>query len=74
MWNITKLVFSNQLKSVVGRTWDEDVLTASGKEVHAMFGYTSISARIVASPQLMGTTYELLRIATREALKAYDGG
>nr|DAN66714.1 MAG TPA: hypothetical protein [Caudoviricetes sp.] len=37
-----------------------------------MFGYAGISDRIVGSPELIGTTSVLLRLATIAALEAYD--
>lgn len=54
-----KLVFSNQLKSTVGYTFD-GITTKDGIEVDALFGSRSVQARIVMSAKLMGTTNALL--------------
>ncbi len=67
-----KGVFCNQLKTVLGRTYSARHESESGLPIHAMFGYSSIYDRIVASPELMGTTYALLKLATKQALEAYD--
>lgn len=66
-----KFVFFNQGKSVLGRVWDEDIKTETGRDIHVMFGYTSVNARIIASPSLIGTTNTLLRLVTERALSAY---
>lgn len=68
-----KLVFGSQLKSVISRKFTHRHVTESGREIQAMFSYASISARIVASPEIMGTLYRLLEHTTIKALEAYDG-
>ena len=62
----------NQLKSVTGRVFTGKNETESGLPIHAMFGYASISDRIVGSPELIGTTATLLQLVTQRVLDAYD--
>jgi len=66
-----KAIFANQLKSVIGEVMDYDMATESGKTINAVFGYRSISARIVNSPILIGTTITLLKIIAKRAIEVY---
>jgi hypothetical protein len=54
-----KLVFSNQLKSTVGYTFEE-IKSQDGVTVDALFGSRSVQKRIVVSAQLMGTLNAIL--------------
>ena len=67
-----KAVFALQLKTTVSRRLIGKNETESGRPIDAWFGYQSISNRIVKSPELLGTTSSLLRLATKRALEAYD--
>lgn len=67
-----KLVLANQLKATVSRRLVGKNETESGRAIDAWFGYQSISNRIVKSPEVIGTTNSLLRLATKRALAAYD--
>lgn len=58
----------------MSRKFSEKHETESGKEINAMFSYTSISNRIVGSPEFVGTLYTLLKEVTKRALDAYDNG
>lgn len=71
--NGDKLVFANQMKSVVGEILPGKITTESGVEVDAIFGMTSIFNRIVNSPFLIGTTNVLLDIIGRKAAAIYRG-
>ena len=68
-----KGVFCNQMKTVFGRIYDNKVLTETGKEIDAIFGYKSIQDRIVLSPLLIGTTTTLLDIIGKKAVSIYKG-
>lgn len=69
-----KGVFGLQLKTIFGRIMSGVNETESGTLVDAIFGYLSISNRIVRSPELMGTTNTLLRLITKRAVAAYRSG
>ena len=45
--------------------------TKSGKAIDAIFGYQSISNRIVTSAEVIGTTNTLLREITKEVIDIY---
>lgn len=68
-----KGVFGNQLKTVVGDVYNNKVYAEDGREIEAFFGYTSIQARVVGSPYLMGTTASLLEWVADKAIEAYFG-
>lgn len=66
-----KGVFGNQMKTVIGRVMSGRNETESGKPLDTIFSYSSPNNRIVLSPDIMGTTNVLLRLATERAVKAY---
>jgi hypothetical protein len=66
-----KGVFGNQLKTVFGEIMEHDLLTESGTKVDALFGAVSIQARIVSSPDIIGTTTTLLEVIAKKALEIY---
>lgn len=68
-----KGVFGNQLKTIFGRVMVGENKTVSGEDIDAIFGYESISARIVLSPELMGTTNTLLKVISKRVVDAYRG-
>jgi hypothetical protein len=68
-----KGVFANQMKSVVGEVFDYDLHTEQGEEIDAIFGFRSISARIVLSPVILGTTTTLLQFIAKKAVSIYKG-
>jgi len=68
-----KVIFANQMKSVIGEVMDYDTHTESGEKIDAIFGYRSIAARIVLSPLMIGTTTTLLKIIGKQAVKLYRG-
>jgi hypothetical protein len=68
-----KGVFGNQLKTIFGRVMVGENTTASGEPIDAIFGYESISARIVLSPELMGTTNTLLKVISKRVADVYFG-
>ena len=66
-----KGVFANQLKSIIGRVMSGVNRTASGKDLDSIFGYQSISDRMVLSPELIGTTTSLLKVMSKQAAALY---
>lgn len=69
-----KGVFGNQLKTVFGKVFPKPLRTESGKEVHGRFGRQAIAARIVQSPDIIGTTTILMKLAQQEFIKRYRQG
>ncbi|MDR3392306.1 MAG: hypothetical protein P4L77_11290 [Sulfuriferula sp.] len=68
-----KGVFANQMKTVFGQVLEHDVTTEHGDKIGAIFGAKSIQARIVHSPDLIGTTTTLLDVLAERVVKAYRG-
>lgn len=66
-----KGVFANQLKTIIGSVMSGVNRTKSGVEIDAIFGYQSISDRIVLSPELIGTTTTLLKVLGKQAAELY---
>lgn len=68
-----KVVFGHQLKSVVRRIMVGRNESKSGLPIDAIFSYSSISNRIVNSPEVLGTTNVLMRLLSERMAKAYRG-
>lgn len=66
-----KLVFSNQMKTVVGGVIDYPIVTSDGEQVDAFFGFRSLLARVVNSPMIIGTTNVLLDKFTKKFIELY---
>ena len=66
-----KGVFGNQMKTVFAHVMSGVNQTESGEDLDALFGYVSISNRIVLSPEIMGTTNTLLRIMSKKVAERY---
>lgn len=66
-----KGVFYNQLKTIVGRIMDGVNESEDGEPIDAIFGFQSISNRVVLSPQLVGTAAGALKAIGRHACKLY---
>ena len=66
-----KGILSNQLKFTVGEVMNYDLSTLSNKPIDLLFSYRSVSARIVNSPQLIGTTSALLEKVTEDVVDMY---
>lgn len=73
MRNGSKVVASHQMKSVTGRVWDKPYETESGQAVDMFFGYQSLQNRVVNSPEIIGSTNNLMVAATKSVIKAYRG-
>jgi len=69
-----KLVFSNQMKSVVGQVIENPIVTESGEEIEAIFGEISGEKRIVLSLKIIGTTASLLEVIQNKMVKIYEEG
>jgi hypothetical protein len=69
-----KLVFSNQMKSIVsGQVVDGVYETEDGEPVDCSFSYVSFMKRIVESGMVIGTTNTLLVAATKDVISKYRG-
>lgn len=60
------------MKSVVSEVMDEPILAEDGTEIDVQFGRRSIFARIVSSPDLIGTTTTLLKVIGKKAFDIYN--
>lgn len=68
-----KAIFGNQLKFTVGEVFDNDIVGEHGTPVEAKFSFRSISARIVVSPFLLGTTFMVMEKLQQKAIDLYFG-
>jgi len=66
-----KGVLGNQLKTIIGRVMTGENKTESGEPIDLHFGRQSISARIVNSPDIMGTTNKLLQVLSKSVADKY---
>ena len=69
-----KMVFANQLKSVISSVLTGVNKTEDGVDLDAVFGYKSIQARIVLSPEIMGITNTLLLELGKQTADLYFEG
>ena len=67
-----KGVFGNQLKTVFGRVFSDNVRTESGTPIDSIFGALSVDNRIVMSPYIIGTTATLLNVIAKKAVELYE--
>ena len=69
-----KVVFANGLKSTVGGVDTESIISVNdGKPIDGFFGQTSVSARIVLSPSIMGTANTVIKTASKRMADIYFG-
>jgi hypothetical protein len=66
-----KGVFANQMKTVFGRVFEDNIRTESGTDIDAVFSASSIDDRIVISALIIGTTATLLNVIGKKAVEAY---
>lgn len=66
-----KVVFGNQLKSVIGEVIGGTITTESGVELEAVFGQSSIDNRIIDSFSRIGTLTTLLKLIATKTVSAY---
>lgn len=69
-----KVVFANQMKSIISEVASYEMVSESGVPIDALFGAFSIFKRIVNSAFTIGTTSVLMELGAKEALKLYRGG
>lgn len=69
-----KGVFGNQMKTIFARVMSGTNETESGEEIDAVFGYQSISNRILLSPEIAGTTNTLMRVLSKRVADVYFNG
>jgi len=67
-----KLVLCAQLKSICSKVTEENLTAEDGTEIMGKFSYTSISRRIINSPDITGTTTAILMKGAQLAVQAYD--
>jgi hypothetical protein len=65
-----KVVYSSQLKSIVTVS-ESDITTEDGQAIDALYGAKSVSARIVVSAFINGTTTTLLKEIQKQAVDIY---
>ena len=66
-----KAVFGNQIKCTASEVFDYNLTTESGDRIDAVFSNMSLKARIVNSPDLIGTTTTLVYKIQQQALDMY---
>lgn len=67
-----KAIFCNQIKFTIGDVFDNEIIAVDdGREIEALFGFTSIQNRIVNSPILVGSTSALVEEIETRAIKMY---
>ena len=66
-----KGIIANQLKTTVGSIYEYDIVNEQNDKIDILFSARAIYARVVNSPNLMGTTALLLKEVTRKAVKMY---
>lgn len=68
-----KGVFGNQLKTIFSRVMVGTNETEDGDPIDAVFSYNGVNARIVLSPELMGTANTVLSVLSKQAAAIYFG-
>lgn len=66
-----KGVFANQMKTVFGKVFENNIRTETGVDIDAVFSASSIDNRIVLSAFMIGTTTTLLNVIAKKAVEAY---
>ena len=67
-----KIVVANQLKSTISRVMPFDITAEDGTPIHLRYSRKGVAARIVNSPDIIGTATLSMKVIAREMLKAYD--
>jgi hypothetical protein len=68
-----KMIFGNQLKSVVSKVAVEPMVTEDGTVVEALTSGRGILQRIILSPGLMGTANAVLEKLEKDVLEMWFG-
>jgi len=66
-----KVVYGNQLKSVIGEVISGEIVTESGVQIEAVFGQASIDNRIIDSFPRIGALTTLLKLIATKTVSAY---
>lgn len=66
-----KAILGNQCKFTIGEVYEHSIKAEDGTDIELIFSYKSISARIVNSPMLIGTTSMILEQLTKKAIDTY---
>ena len=67
-----KIVVGNQLKSTVGRYWNDPQTSEDGVEIDLLFSAKSIDNRVVLDAEKIGSTNTLLIELTKRFIESYD--
>lgn len=67
-----KIVFANQMKSIIGRVMKHPIITESGDTVDAQFSYLKILGRVCQSPIIIGMQTSLLKTTAKLAVLDYE--
>ena len=68
-----KIVFMHQAKSVTSEIMTDDIRTMDGRIIDARFSYRSIAARIIRSPDIIGTGMACLEQIEARAVARHFG-
>ena len=68
-----KLVVGAQLKSIVGQTYEEPLITEDGQAVDVTFAQTGVFNRMVQSALLMGAVNTTMLAADKKLCEIYFG-
>lgn len=68
-----KAILGNQLKFTVGEVFEYDMIAGDGTKLDVIFSTKSVKARVVNSPDLIGTTSMLLEKLTDKVVEMYFG-
>lgn len=68
-----KLVFGNQMKSIISKVVEEPYVAEDGTVIDVAFSRQSVSNRIVNSMDLIATTNTVLSLIEKEAIDDYYG-
>lgn len=68
-----KLVFGNQMKSIISKVVDQPYVAEDGTVIDVAFSRQSVANRIVNSMDLIGTTNKVVSLIEQEMIDAYYG-
>ena len=66
-----KLVFGNQMKSIISNVVEKPYIAEDGTVVDITFSRQSVANRIVNSMDLIGTSNTVLALIEKEAIELY---
>ena len=68
-----KLVVGNQLKSTVSRVDVNGIMSEDNTTIDAVFGYVSVAARIVLSPEISGVMNSVIKELSKQMGEKFKG-